>query len=347
MGMPRQVALLAAFLLLLCRAALGAGVIVVAGSDWPVWETARAMDALGRTPQAAYQFYEFRNYQNSIAQFQAGQADALFVNLYDYLALCRSRDFAEQTAVVLVTDYSKGGDMIVARPGIDSVRELRGRAVGLDVGSLSLYLLHLALAAEGVSLQDVTLMDVPAELIGVTFEKEPSLAAVVGWNPYAAQALRAGGRKLSDSSRFPGRIVDVLAVWRDSLDRHRPEFQAYLKAWFQALNDPAVLAKMAELNKVGQEEFSSWLAQAQVVQTPAAALKAAESLGPVIREVDRFMADNARNVLGPIEGTPSTGLPQSPAARTGWWREQFAFRFCGGRARGPVAGGRTRQVARS
>jgi NitT/TauT family transport system substrate-binding protein len=144
--------LLAVSCLLACGGKAEAGNVVLTGSAWPPWETAHAMDELGLSPGVTY---EFRSYTDSIALFRVGRADALLVNLYDYLALCRDKKIAEETVVILITNHSSGGDMLIARPEITKIADLKGKRVALDVTSISLYMLHLALHKDGLCLSDV------------------------------------------------------------------------------------------------------------------------------------------------------------------------------------------------
>ena len=35
--------------------------------------------------------------------------------------------------MILVTDYSNGNDMVIAKPGIKSLKELKGKKIGLEL----------------------------------------------------------------------------------------------------------------------------------------------------------------------------------------------------------------------
>ncbi len=275
-----------------------AGKIVLTGSDWPVWETARAMDQLGMSQGVSY---EFRKYVHSISLFKFGKADAILINLYDYLVLCRDKKFAQDTVAILATDFSHGGDMVVTRPEITKAADLKGRRVGLDIESLSLYLLHLTLRQEGLTLGDVELAGVKGEHIDKAFAKSKALSAVVGWNPYASATIEKGGRKLSDSAAFPGQIVDVMVVWRSSLHNSRRAYRDFLKAWFEARRSPKVLAKMAELNGVDVDEFTAWLGEAKTFDTPQDALRAMSEATVAIESIEHFLENNRHAVPDAIK----------------------------------------------
>ena len=51
-------------------------------------------------------------------------------------------------SVILVSDYSNGGDVILTNDSIDSVAELKSKRVGCEVGSLGVFMLQRALAQQ-------------------------------------------------------------------------------------------------------------------------------------------------------------------------------------------------------
>ena len=62
---------------------------------------------------------------------------------------------------ILLTDYSKGSDMIVGKPGINSLKDLKGQKVGIEVGLVEHLLLMNGLQKAGMSETDVTLVNTP------------------------------------------------------------------------------------------------------------------------------------------------------------------------------------------
>ena len=62
---------------------------------------------------------------------------------------CQSGNFYPGKAAkgILLTDYSYGNDMIVAKPGITSILGLKGKKIGLELGLVEHLLLLKALAS--------------------------------------------------------------------------------------------------------------------------------------------------------------------------------------------------------
>ena len=90
----------------------------------------------------------------------------------------------------MLTDYSNGNDMIVAKPGIKSVKDLKGKKIGLEVGLVEHLMLLNALKKNGMTEADVTLVNTPTNQTPQAFPS-PTLDAVAAWNPNAGQALKA------------------------------------------------------------------------------------------------------------------------------------------------------------
>jgi NitT/TauT family transport system substrate-binding protein len=148
-----------------------------------------------------------------------------------------------KSKAILINDYSNGNDMIVARPGIETIKDLKGRKVGVEIGFVDHLLLLKGLEASGMKERDVTLVNVP------THESPKALAsadvdAIAAWQPNSGQALKAvaGSKAIYTSANAPGLIYDVLAVNPSSLSARKSDWQKVVKVWYRVvdyLNDPA------------------------------------------------------------------------------------------------------------
>src|SRR5258708_12388851 len=65
------------------------------------------------------------------------------------------------SVVIIITDYSSGNDMVVAKPGIESVKDLKGKKIGVELGLVDHLLLLNALESNGMKASDVTLPNTP------------------------------------------------------------------------------------------------------------------------------------------------------------------------------------------
>ncbi len=226
--------------LLMTAAAHAAKPLKIGYSDWPgwvAWEIAVEKEMFKKAGVDVE--FEWFDYVASMDAFAAGQLDAVTMTNGDALV---TGSTGAKSVMILINDYSNGNDMIVARPGIKSIKDLKGKKVGVEIGFVGHLLLLNALEKSGLTEKDVTLVNVP------TNETPQVLAsgdvdAIVAWQPNSGQALKlvAGSKRIYSSADEPGLIYDVLAVSPASLASRKAEWEKVLKVWYQAvafLNDP-------------------------------------------------------------------------------------------------------------
>jgi len=144
--------------------------------------------------------------------------------------------------MILINDYSNGNDMIVAKPGIKSLKDLKGKKIGVEVGFVDHLLLLNGLEKAGMKESDVTLVNTK------TNETPQVLAsgdvdAIGAWQPSSGQAMKlvAGSTAVYTSAEEPGLIYDVLAVNPASLSSRREDWLKVVKVWDRVvayINDP-------------------------------------------------------------------------------------------------------------
>ncbi len=177
----------------------------------------------------------------------------------------------------LVTDFSKGADALVGRSGIGSLKELRGKRVGVEVNALGVYMLARALRKSGLTKSDVEIVPMENDQHVSAFAAG-KVDGVVTFEPHRGKLLKQGGRVLFDSSEIPGEVVDYL-VTRESILRDRADaLKAISKGWF--------LARERLLNE--GEEVARLVASREGV-TPADYLKSLDLLELPSAEKNRQM----------------------------------------------------------
>jgi len=94
----------------------------IAFSDWPGWTAFEIGIRKGWFKEAGVDTdFEWFEYTPSMEAFSAGKVDAVMMTMGD--ALVTGSPGARSVAI-LITDYSNGNDMIVAKPGIESLKGL-------------------------------------------------------------------------------------------------------------------------------------------------------------------------------------------------------------------------------
>lgn len=138
--------------------------------------------------------------------------------------------------VVLAMDHSSGGDGILAKPGIKTVADLKGKTVAFMQGSTSHFFLLAALEKAGLSEDDIKAVDMTAGDAGAAFVAGKVDAAVT-WEPWLTKADREGaGKVLVSSKDFPGLIVDSLSFHADFVKKNPAAVKGIVAAWYDALD---------------------------------------------------------------------------------------------------------------
>ena len=187
---------------------------------------------LGRLDPAAVQLVEYPSASEVLRAYRNEAIDGMVISLDELFGLAAD---GFHPKIVLVVDVSHGADVVVGRPGMHGMRDLKGKSVAVESSALGAFVLSRALAVNGMQASDVKVVHLESNEQPVAFEKGLVDGAVT-FDPYRAQFLRAGARTLFDSTRIPGEIVDLLAIRAEALDKHGRATQGLLSAWFDALD---------------------------------------------------------------------------------------------------------------
>ncbi|AKC81794.1 ABC transporter substrate-binding protein [Verrucomicrobia bacterium IMCC26134] len=216
----------------------------VAYSDWPGWTAFAIAEQKGWFKDAGVDVdLLWFEYGPSMEAFTAGKVDAVMVTNGDGLVTGAG---GAKNISILITDYSNGNDMIVAKPGIESMKDLKGKKVGIEVGFVEHLLLLKALESAGLSESDVEIVPTPT---GQTPQVLASgqVDAIGAWQPNSGGALKAvpGSKAIFTSANVPGLIYDTVSVSPQSLAEHRAEWLKFVAVWDKIvayLADPATRA---------------------------------------------------------------------------------------------------------
>jgi NitT/TauT family transport system substrate-binding protein len=216
--------------LAVCARSTQAAALTIGYSDWPGWVAWQVAIDKGWLRDAGLDVkFQWFDYSASIDAFAAGKIDADLMTNGDVLVTGSS---GARSLMVLVTDYSNGNDMIVARPGIKTLKDLKGKKIGIEIGLVEHLLLTQGLKESGLSPGDVTLVN------SKTNETPQVLAsgqvdAIGAWQPNSGMAIKAlpGSRPIYSSAQAPGLIYDVLAVNPASFAAHRHDYAQLLQIW--------------------------------------------------------------------------------------------------------------------
>lgn len=137
--------------------------------------------------------------------------------------------------VVFFTDISNGADGIVARPGISTVGDLRGKRIGCKLRATNRLILAEALSHHGVSMDEITVVDVSNEA-AERMLASGTLDAAVLWEPdLSALAERIAGEVVYRTSDIESVVLDTLVARSDLASSRSADFAAIREVWFELL----------------------------------------------------------------------------------------------------------------
>lgn len=250
--------------LLLCSSTFAAP-LKIAYSDWPGWVAWDIAVQKGWIKAAGVQVeFVWFDYAASLDAFAAGKVDAVMMTNGDALSLGAK---GAKSVIVMLTDYSNGNDMIVARPGILSVADLKGKKIGLELGVVEHLLLLHALKKSGLTESDVTLVNLPTADTPAAL-KSGRVDAVAAWQPSSGEALKAlpGAKAIYTSANEPGLIYDVMALAPVSLAARRSDWKKLISVWDQVVayvtepsTQPDAIRIMAARTKSNPAEYAAFM----------------------------------------------------------------------------------------
>lgn len=207
-----------------------ADALKVAYSDWPGWVAFDVAIQKGWYKEAGVDVeFVWMEYVPSMEAFQAGKVDAVTVTNGDQLVMGAA---GKSSKAILINDISYGNDMIVAKPGINSIKDLKGKKIGLELGFVEHLMLLKALEANGMTEADVTLVNVPTNDTPQTLASG-GVDAIGAWQPNSGAALKSvpGSKAVYTSKDVPGLIYDVVAVSTESLATRKAEWGKFVSVW--------------------------------------------------------------------------------------------------------------------
>jgi NitT/TauT family transport system substrate-binding protein len=187
---------------------------------------------LGTLDPKAVQLVEYPSASEVLRAFRNEAIDGMVISLDELFGLAAD---GLQPRIILVVDVSHGADAVVGRPGMRTMKDLKGKRVAVESGALGAFVLSRALALSGMQARDVKVVPLESNEQPGAFVKGQVDAAVT-FDPYRDQLLRAGARTLFDSTQIPGEIVDVVAVRASVLERQPKAVQALLSGWVAAID---------------------------------------------------------------------------------------------------------------
>jgi NitT/TauT family transport system substrate-binding protein len=220
--------------------AASAAPVKIGYSDWPGWVAWQVPIEKGWIKQAGIDVtFQWFDYVASMDAFSAGKLDGVMMTNGDSLVTGAG---GGKSVMILITDYSNGNDMIVAKPEIKSLKDLKGKKIGIETGFVEHLMLLKGLEQNGMTEKDVKLVNTKTnetpQVLG-----SGQVDAIGAWQPNSGMAMKAlpGSRPVYTSAQVPGLIYDVIAVSPKSLAANKATYAKLAQIWDRTvkyINDP-------------------------------------------------------------------------------------------------------------
>jgi NitT/TauT family transport system substrate-binding protein len=203
-------------------------------NSWPGYEYLYLLKTKGFDRELGFELelLTFNSLADARRSFERGELDVIATTVVETL-------FAKQNSLIdpkmfYVIDYSDGGDVILAQPSIRSVKELKGKTVGVETGSVCIYGLFRALQLNGMGLDDIKIKALDQDNIFKQM-KLKSIEAAVTYVPFSLRLLKERPFNVLFTSRqIPGEMLDVFTATGKVMKERKSDLQKLVKAFDKA-----------------------------------------------------------------------------------------------------------------
>jgi NitT/TauT family transport system substrate-binding protein len=174
--------------------------------------------------------------------------------------------------VVFQADWSRGGDAIVVRRGINMVSDLKGMKIAVAPMTPSHSFLLWLLEAGDLNMKDITLVEVPSAIDAADAFKAQTVDAAVVWSPDDKDCVtKVPGARILESTKNASHIIaDVFIAKKAYIQKNRENLVKLYTGWM-----------------IGASELN---------QNPANKVKASKILAEGLNQPEDFCLDAINNV---------------------------------------------------
>ena len=204
----------------------------IVSSPWPGYEPLYLARDIGYLKSSNVRISEMPSSNITWEAFNNGSADIATLTLDETLSLL---DKGRQPRIMAVMDISNGGDVVMARPGVNSLQDMKGKRIGMVNIPLGVFMLARTLELAGLTPSDVTVLQLPEDQHEKAYLNN-EIDVAITFEPFKTRLANAGAQVLFDSSQIPNEIFDLLVVSEDVIEQRRDEVCEVARQWFRTLD---------------------------------------------------------------------------------------------------------------
>lgn len=207
-------------------------VLRIATNVWPGYEPLYLARGLGLYDESSLHLVEMPSASQALHALRNGIVEGAALTLDEALHLMQDKTI--DLRVILVMDVSNGADVLLAREEISTLKDLRGKRVGVENTATGAVVLDAALERAGLNAKDVMILPTTVN-DHVAVWQNHEVDALVTFEPVRSTLLNAGAHELFNTREIPGRILDVLVVRADAIEEHRAALKTLISGYFAAV----------------------------------------------------------------------------------------------------------------
>ena len=148
-------------------------------------------------------------------------------------------------------DWSRGGDAIVVKRGINTVNDLKGKRVAVVVPSPSQTLLISSLNAAGLDFDDVEIIKTSDNFKAAELFRSGDIDAAVVWSPDDLTAIEdVPGAKILLTTREQSHIIaDIFFAKANVIAKKKKQIDAFYEGWMKAVAELKTKSNMDKAAK--------------------------------------------------------------------------------------------------
>jgi NitT/TauT family transport system substrate-binding protein len=141
--------------------------------------------------------------------------------------------------VIFQSDWSRGGDAIVAKRSIQSVQDLKGKKIAVAIGTPSSTMLIKVLDAGGLSMDDIQMVQVASAIDAASAFKARQVDAAVVWSPDDEDCINAvkNSHVLTNTKKATHIIADGFIVKETYLKNNKEKLKGLVEGWLKGSSE--------------------------------------------------------------------------------------------------------------
>lgn len=179
------------------------------------------------------EFIVLDDFNQSREAWKSGNVDLLWATI-DAFPTEASGLASYKPVFLFQADWSRGGDAIVVRRGINSVQDLKGKSIAVAEATPSHTFLLWVLDAGGLKISDIDIKVAPSAIDAASMFKNKQVDGAVVWSPDDEDCITTvnGSKVLTSTKKATNIIADGFFVKKDYLDANRTKLAQLIEGWF-------------------------------------------------------------------------------------------------------------------